>query len=797
MPDLLPDEPAPRHPRGGPALFDVLPGARLEPFASGVEEAVDWRRWLSAVVRYRWWIVALAALGTAVGTASSRLLPPRFVAQATIWIQAPQPRAIERGPIGGDQLLTATAWVDLLRSYVVLDSVARELRLFLHTDRNALRAFATFAVADNFRPGRYRLRVDRAAGIVRLEGDDGTELDHAAVGDSIGRALGLRWAPSADMLASTSSLSFTMTPLRDAARWLGDGLVASTDPGGNFLRISLTATSGQAAATTVNAIARRYVAVASELKSAKLTELSRLLAEQLGTAEGNLRRAENVFEEFRGRTITLAPEPNMAVGGAGGSLATPWSDFFALRLELDQLRRDRQAIAQLLSQIGDSGGAVEALGAVGAVQRSASLTQALAELTTRRAELRAVRYRYTDAYAPVQRLTQEIQLLATQTVPALARGLSAELGARQHVLASQVEAGGRALRDIPQRMIDEARLRRDVTVAENLYASVQQRYNEARLAEASSVADVGILDAAVAPQVPLKDAAARLMGMGFVAGLGLGLLGAVLIDRFDPRLRHPDQVTYGMGLRILGVLPHVRDRRVGQDDEHVIQLVEAVRSVRLSLAHAYGAAGPMVVTLTSPGVGDGKSFLSANLALAFAEAGHRTLLVDGDVRRGALHRALHATRQPGLTDFLAGRAPLEAIVQETTSPSLHFIGSGTRHRDAPELLGSPPMVELLTRLRTSHRVILVDSPPLGSGVDPLTLGTLTGSLLLVLRAGASNLDLTRTKLALLELLPIRLLGVVLNDVPAAGAYRYYSYLTGYEAVDEPESVAVQRVRALL
>ena len=210
MPDLLPDEPAPRHPRGGPALFDVLPGARLEPFASGVEEAVDWRRWLSAVVRYRWWIVALAALGTAVGTASSRLLPPRFVAQATIWIQAPQPRAIERGPIGGDQLLTATAWVDLLRSYVVLDSVARELRLFLHIDRNALRAFATFAVADNFRPGRYRLRVDRAAGIVRLEGDDGTELDHAAVGDSIGRALGLRWAPSADMLASTSSLSMTV-----------------------------------------------------------------------------------------------------------------------------------------------------------------------------------------------------------------------------------------------------------------------------------------------------------------------------------------------------------------------------------------------------------------------------------------------------------------------------------------------------------------------------------------------------------------------------------------------------------
>jgi tyrosine-protein kinase Etk/Wzc len=108
------------------------------------------------------------------------------------------------------------------------------------------------------------------------------------------------------------------------------------------------------------------------------------------------------------------------------------------------------------------------------------------------------------------------------------------------------------------------------------------------------------------------------------------------------------------------------------------------------------------------------------------------------------------------------------------------------------------MVELLARVRSSYRVILVDSPPLGSGVDPYTLGTLTGSMLLVLRTGATNLELTHSKLAMLDHLPIRLLGVVLNDVQASDTYRYYSYLPGYRATDEADGAAVRRrVRGVL
>ncbi|HXO86638.1 MAG TPA: CpsD/CapB family tyrosine-protein kinase, partial [Gemmatimonadales bacterium] len=203
---------------------------------------------------------------------------------------------------------------------------------------------------------------------------------------------------------------------------------------------------------------------------------------------------------------------------------------------------------------------------------------------------------------------------------------------------------------------------------------------------------------------------------------------------------------------------------------------------------------PMMVTITSPGIGDGKSFVSTNLALACAQAGQRTLLIDGDTRRGGLHRALRATRKPGLTDYLAGNVPLEAVLQTLSAPSPHFIGAGSRFKESPELLGSPAMIELLVRMRSQYQAIIIDSPPLGAGVDPYTLGTLTNSMMLVLRTGTTNLELTRTRLVMLEQFPIRVLGVVLNDVQAGQMYGYYSYFAGYGTSDEGNGARLTQQR---
>jgi tyrosine-protein kinase Etk/Wzc len=245
-------------------------------------------------------------------------------------------------------------------------------------------------------------------------------------------------------------------------------------------------------------------------------------------------------------------------------------------------------------------------------------------------------------------------------------------------------------------------------------------------------------------------------------------------------------VSRELGLPILGVLPHLRTKEPGE-------VVEALRGLRLNVIHEYGAeAGqPLQFTITSPGPGDGKTFLSSNLAIALADGGHRTLLVDADIRRGTLHRRLKFNRQPGLSDYLLGQTTADEIVQQTAYPRLSVIGCGTRTQRAPELLDSPEMVALLARVRAEYDVVLIDSPPLTAGVDPFVLGTLTGALMVVLRTGHSNRNITGAKLDMLHRLPIRLLGAVLNDVPRGGAYGYYAYYSyyvpGYEAVEEQGS----------
>jgi capsular exopolysaccharide synthesis family protein len=799
VPDSLPPEVV--VPQTAPApiwgALDASSGAVVPPALGGVveDEGLDWARWWSVLVRFRWWVVLGTTVGLAAGLVAARLLKPLYLTQATIWIDAGNrgPDAT-RGPIRSGQLFESYAWVDLLRSFTVLDAVVRQQRLYV-TPRSAADAvaLASFDVADDFRPGRYRVAVDATGRELRVLGPRGELLQRVAVGDSVGVPLGFRWVPTAAALPPRASVAFSLVTLRDAAQRLSDALRVHLDENGNFLRLELSGTDPARLATTLNAVAQRYVAVAADLKRAKLVELTRILDEQLATAAGNLRAAESSLESFRVKTITLPSERATPVAPGLEQTRDPvFANFFEMRIEREQLRRDQEAIQRVLADLPDSGGAergggagVAALEVIGSVQRSAELSSALRELTAKQAELRALRYRYAEAYPPVERLAGEVATLERRTIPELARTLLAQIATREQVIDSLVHAAGQELQQIPQRAVEEARLRREVTIAENLYTTLQQRYEEARLAEASTIPDVRVLDAAVAPHQPIRNTAPRLVLLGLFGGLGVSVVGAVLLDRIDRRVRYPQQVTRDLGLGILGVVPRLKQRRGRPDPADAAQVVEAFRTVRLNLAHAYGTAGPIIFTISSPGPGDGKSFLSGHLARAFADTGRRTLLIDGDTRRGVLHRTLRTRRKPGLLDLLAGMVSPDQIIQATDHPCLWFIGGGTRKADAPELLGAPPMGQLLAWTRTAYDVILVDSPPLGAGVDPYLLGTLTGNLVLVLRTGTTDRDLAHAKLDVLARLPIRLLGAVLNDVEPKGAYRYYGYVPGYAAENEP------------
>jgi succinoglycan biosynthesis transport protein ExoP len=304
-------------------------------------------------------------------------------------------------------------------------------------------------------------------------------------------------------------------------------------------------------------------------------------------------------------------------------------------------------------------------------------------------------------------------------------------------------------------------------------------YQKARIAEAVEAGQVEIVDLAPLPQAPMGKGPVRTLVFGLMLGLLLGGGSAVLADRLNQSVHRRDDVAQ-LGLPVLGIVPHAR-ARVNADAGPIL---EAMRGIRFSVLYAHGTAGPVLFTITSPGSGEGKSFVASNLALAFAHGGHRTLLIDGDLRRGSLYRVLNTQRKPGLTDVLHEDVAPEQAIQTTPYPSLSFVGCGTRTPDGPELLGSEAMSRFIAGIRHSFDAIIVDSPPLGAGVDAYALAAVTGNVLLVLRIGTTDRAMAEAKLDLFDRLPVRLLGTVLNDVPGHSPYAQYSYYLdgyGYEA----------------
>lgn len=750
----------------------------------------DWQRYLAAVVRHKWLVLLVTAIGTAAGFAAARTLAPIYAARSILWIDNGQ-RDGDGGGIAGQQFVEAEGWIEIVTSNAVLDHVVRRLRLYVTVpasgDRSAL---SGFALRGEPRPGRYRVTVGPGGRTFELSEVGGPVLQRGAVGDSIGRALGFAWAPSADILTPGRPIEFSVTSPYEASRSLAEALDVDIDPGGSFLRLALEGTSPSRTAATLNAIAGRVAAVAAELKRRKLEELAAILGEQQEHARRSVREAEAALAAFGARTADVlhARTPALAthrdVRGDPG-LATA----FDLRVTLEELRRERERIEQALAA-GEGASTLEALQVVEAVQDFPALRVALEEVTQKRAELRALRYRYTEESAPVRDRRAELDLLEQRTVPGLARQLISELARREADLRQRVDSAFRQLRQVPPLAVEGARLERDVAGAEELHSRVRQRHDAARLALVSSLPDIHVLDPAAVPRRPATNRGPLLIAVAFLTSLGLAVVGVTVKDRVDPTLHHPEQVTQGMGLSILGAVPYVGARSSRGGGFAELEVIEALRGVRLRILHARGGDGPLLLTVTSPGAGDGKSFVAANLALSFAHAGYKTLLIDGDVRRGTQHGVVGTPLQPGLTDVLGRRASLERAIRMTTYSGLWFLSSGTRMHRGPELLMSPHLPQLVARLHDRYAVVIVDSPPLAAGADPLILGTATGNALLVLRSGTTDLMLTASKLEALDALPITMLGVVLNDVRAGGAFRYYRYdLNGY-SLPEPDRPAL-------
>jgi succinoglycan biosynthesis transport protein ExoP len=751
-------------------------------------------RYLAAVKRVKWLVLLLTLAGLGGGYLMTRFRPQTYVVRARLQI-AP---STEGASYANDQ------WKQYFVSYVIIEPVVLARRLFIKGPKRvgapplplgpsgpAAALFNGLTVTpERYATGTYRFKISDDGRTWELSNVTSGGKDRGAVGDSVGRAFGFRWVPLIENRWYGQTFEFDVVTSREAADEIKGKLtigLAKFSP--RFMDLSLEGQEARSTAGTLNDLMQQFVTQAAATKSRDLTRNAHVLDSQLTQQNLKLQEYQRALETYRTHIITLPHEELPVAPGLEQTSPSGYTAYLMKTQQLESLKRDRRELMLALAKDTAGQPVVDQLTMIPATKASPELSAVVMELMKSEQELRQNRMRYQDAYKgpdiDMPRLIQHVHDLRMTTIPIAVHAVVRNLDEAIATADSEVKAGGHELESIPSRSIEESDLRRKEMLQEKIVDGLMVKWQDATTRDASALPDVTVLDPAVAPLNPNANRSAILIAMGAFAGLGAGLALALLLDVTDKRVRYADQVSSGLGLTILGVIPEIRGAKGEQPSaEEAAQVIEAFRTVRLNLAHTV-SQDRMTLTVSSPSPGDGKSLVASNLSLSFAESGYRTLLIDGDTRRGELHRTFGVERRPGLLDYLVGELGVDDLLRPSTHPNLQLITSGSRKRNAPELLGTARMRDLVELMHQRFDVVIIDSPPMGAGIDAFVLGTITGNLMLVLRAGSTERDLAEAKLQIVDQLPIRLTGAVLNDVRASmNDYKYYSYSYGYGAVDE-------------
>src|SRR5580700_1242469 len=385
--------------------------------------------------------------------------------------------------------------------------------------------------------------------------------------------------------------------------------------------------------------------------------------------------------------------------------------------------------------------------------------------------------------------------------------------ARNHVqlLQEALDKQKTEANDQAEKLVQYHILQHDAESNKQLYDGLLQKLKEASITAGLRSSNIRVVDPALAPASPSRPQKARnillAVLMGLVGGVGLALFREYL----DNTVKSPDDIEALTGLPSLAVVPslpglrtsHSRFSRLAREAapqstsgprvellsyvQPKSQISEAFRALRTSLLLSQADHPPQVILVTSALPREGKTTAAVNLAVTLAQLGDRTLLMDSDLRKPGIRRALNLTigKEVGLSSYLAGVSTLdEVMMPHPTINNLVALTTGPVPPSPADLLSSHRMREAITDLRHRFKFVVIDSPPIMAATDAVILSAHTDGVLLVVRSGETPKEaFTRTR-DLLTAVKSRLLGVVLNAVDSSApdyyySYRYYPYAYGY------------------
>jgi capsular exopolysaccharide synthesis family protein len=556
------------------------------------------------------------------------------------------------------------------------------------------------------------------------------------------------------------------------------GLKVTRVPSTYLLRASYRSADANLSAGVANAVANSFRDYTYETRYRATANLSAFMERQLEDLKAKTERSGAALAKFEQDLSMINPEQKTSIVSARlVQLNTDYGIAEGDRVAKESAWRSVQSGTLESLQVSTQGGALQALG-----DRIAEARQKLDDLQT---HLGVRHPEYLKAAVQVAALEKEFDAARLN----IARRVETEYRqamAREEMLKKEFLDTKAEFDLLNSRSFQYTALKREADTDRALYDELVRKIKEAGINAGFQNNSVNISDAARPSSTPVYPDTWGNLTEAFLLSLSLGIVLAIVSDRLDTTLRDPEQARSFLRTDVVATLPMVRSWKgrlvqadLGAPGSAALlpaahsRFEEAVRTLRASilLGNAHRPLKSVMVTSVAPS--EGKTTVAVQLAIAHAQLGNKTLLIDCDLRRPGVHTKLGVAPQTGLADALRdGLSWRDKLMRIESLPSLTVLPAGPSSEGCAALVGAG-LKHILAAAEAEYDLIILDSPPVVSFCEPLQIAAAAGGVVIVAIAGHTDRRATSQVLANLRRLRVNVLGLVLNQVSSATTDGYY------------------------
>jgi len=544
------------------------------------------------------------------------------------------------------------------------------------------------------------------------------------------------------------------------------------------LTVTVSSTDAKKSALIANAVAERYLVDQLEAKFEATQRATEWLSGRITALRAAVERSERAVELYR-------RENGLVKGKDDTTIATTQIAQVSAQLVLARAKRAEVAarlnqIEKLLKSKRGVESAVEVLSSA-LIQR---LRERESEVIGKMAELSAVFGRkhpkMLAVRAEMSDLRRKIRLEVRKIVQQV-RNEAEVAQARETSLSKSLANLEGKVSQLNEKSIGLRSLEREANANRALLETVLARFKETTAQKGFQAPDARIISFSVVPTKPYMPKIFLFIGVAFIGATVIGIILVILVEHMDSGFRSSEQIEAMTGFPVLGLVPEIDEtfsnRGEFNDYLNTNQLspfVESIRGLRLSISMSNVDRHPKIIMVTSASPEEGKSVLAFALAQVIAVSPAKVILVDCDLRRPVVNEYIQEEREPGLTDYMAGKVSLEEVIREKKGSQLHAITAGAPVPNPSDILSSSQMKKLLRRLAESYEFVIVDCPPVLAVNDARALAPLVDTAVFAMRWGKIRREAASYAIAQLAKSGARIAGVALTRVELK-RHAEYSY----------------------